>query len=252
MPSEPTRQNQQRYSNWAGFSFFLCWTGLNVALAAGVFRRTPVVAVLLVPTFAHELITAVAFLLRRPLLRQAQGWTPKASAYLASFLMPAFSFVAGHWQPEWMTISPPPLFMAGLALWVLGAYFGLWSLFCLRKAFSIVPQARTLVTGGPYRLARHPVYAGYLLQYAGVLLSHLTGPCVAVFLAWCLAVMVRIRYEEAVLETAFPQYAVYRRRVGVFMPHFPFFPMAAKQIGFAPHAQRDIFRTTLVARNDKP
>jgi protein-S-isoprenylcysteine O-methyltransferase Ste14 len=209
---------RDRRSDWAGFAFFAGWTVINFILAAGVFRRTPAVAILLVPTFVHDAVIALAFLFRKPLRKQAEGWAPRAAAYGATLLVPVFCFVAGRWFPAWMAPSSPSLFTAGIAFWLVGAYLGVWSVIRLRQAFSIVPQARTLVTTGPYRLARHPVYASYLLQYAGVVLSHLTPALVLVYVAWLGVVTVRMSYEESVLSAVFPEYEDYQRRVGRFMP----------------------------------
>jgi protein-S-isoprenylcysteine O-methyltransferase Ste14 len=209
-----------RASDWIGFTCFAAWTCINATLAVGVFRRTPAVACLLIPTFAHEALIAVAFLIRRPLLNQVEGWAPRAVAYAATFLFPAFCFVSSVWQPQWMKPSSPSLFFVGLLLWMIGAYLGLWSLLRLRRAFSIIPQARTLVTDGPYRIARHPIYASYLLQYGGVALSHLTPAATIACLVWAIVVAVRIAYEERILAATFPEYESYRLRVGRFTPRF--------------------------------
>ena len=149
---------------------------------------------------------------------QAEGWAPSLSSYGATFLIPAFCFFAGRWQPAWIQSASAPLVVPGFTLWMVGSSFGLWSLVRLRSAFSIVPQARALVTAGPYRMARHPLYASYVLQYAGMLLSHPTAPLALVFTLWWGLVIVRVRYEEAVLLSEFPEYALYRRQVGRFMP----------------------------------
>ncbi len=206
-------------ADWVGFSWFSFWTLINAVLAIGVSRRAPLVALFLAPTFAHEALIAVAFLARRPLLKQAEGWSPRLAAYVATFLIPAFCFFASQWRPGWMKPSSPAAFATGVVLWNVGAYVGLWSLLRLRRAFSIVPQARMLVTDGPYRIVRHPVYASYLFQYAGVVLSHLNPAMGAAFVIWLVAVLVRVSYEEGVLEAAFPEYKDYRRRVGRFAPH---------------------------------
>jgi protein-S-isoprenylcysteine O-methyltransferase Ste14 len=209
---------RNRRSDWIGFLSFSVWTLVNAATAIGVFRRNPAVAVFLLPTFAHEAVVAVCFLLRKPLLRQIEGWVPRVSAYVATLITPAFYLACSHWFPRWIKSSPLPLLVVGMAFWVVGAYLGTWCVFHLRSAFSIEPQARTLVTNGPYRLARHPVYASYLLQYAGVMLAHLTPATVTVFFLWLVVVTARISYEESVLTAAFPRYEEYRRRVGRFAP----------------------------------
>jgi len=216
----PISARSDRKSDWAGFVCFSLWTAFNVALAVGVFRRAPIAAIFFLPTFAHEALIALSFLMRKPLLKQAEGWAPRLAAYVATFMTPAFFFFSSRWKPEWVHPSPPALFVGGVFLWLVGAYVGLWSLLSLRRAFSIVPQARTLVTRGPYRLARHPVYASYLLQYGGVALSHLSFPLATVFFAWLGIVMLRISHEEKVLAATFPEYAEYRRRVGTFAPRF--------------------------------
>lgn len=218
---------QRRGSDWIGFVCFSLWTGVNAVMAVGLFRRAPGVALFLVPTFAHEALIAIAFLLRKPLLKQAEGWTPRLAAFGATFIMPVFCIVASRWQHGWMQNSVPPIFVAGTLLWLAGAYLGLWSLFRLRAAFSIVPQARTLVTTGPYRVARHPIYASYLLQYGGVVIAYFTPALMLVYLAWFVVMMLRVSYEESVLASAYPEYAEYRRRVGKFGPHFGWHPRAS-------------------------
>src|ERR671925_1308204 len=44
-----------------------------------------------------------------------------------------------------------------------GMVWALYSLSYLRNRFSIVPEARGLVTSGPYRLVRHPIYLGEIV-----------------------------------------------------------------------------------------
>jgi protein-S-isoprenylcysteine O-methyltransferase Ste14 len=105
---------------------------------------------------------------------------------------------------------------AGAILWLAGAVLCLWPLWYLRRSFSLEPEARTLVTSGPYRLARHPIYTVYLLINAGILLRHLTVPFALVLAVWVALLLVRVRYEEGVLASAFPNYPEYRRRVRAF------------------------------------
>jgi protein-S-isoprenylcysteine O-methyltransferase Ste14 len=217
-------------SDLTGFVCFLGLTIFNLSMGASVFLRTPAVAIFLVPTFLHDFVITVAFLVRRPLRKQVEGWIPRIVAYAATFIIPGFAFIAGRWEHGWMKASPQSLYLAGVLLWIIGAYTAGWSLFRLRRSFSIVPQARALVISGPYRFARHPVYTGYVLQYGGLTLAYLTPALWAVFLVWWGILMLRISYEETVLSAAFPEYEAYKRRVGRFMPRIlnRFGPQAEK------------------------
>jgi protein-S-isoprenylcysteine O-methyltransferase Ste14 len=101
-------------------------------------------------------------------------------------------------------------------LWLAGAVLCLLPLWYLRRSFSLEPEARSLVTTGPYRLARHPIYTVYLLINTGILLRHLTLPLAVVLAIWVALLLVRVRYEEGVLAATFPEYPEYRRRVRAF------------------------------------
>jgi len=47
-----------------------------------------------------------------------------------------------------------------------GASLFLWSALSLRDCFSVLPQSRRVVTTGPYRWMRHPMYLAYLIADA--------------------------------------------------------------------------------------
>ena len=65
----------------------------------------------------------------------------------------------------------------------------------------VVRADHRLVEGGPYRILRHPNYAGLLLVMLGTTLA-LQSPLAlaAVLLAWLPALLLRIRAEESALE----------------------------------------------------
>ena len=102
-----------------------------------------------------------------------------------------------------------------------GLAYAVWGLAYLRRSFSIIPEARRLVTGGPYALSRNPLYFGEGLATIGIVLP-VFGPWQAGLLAIFLAAQAtRIVLEERVLAAAFPdEYPAYRRRVPVLVP-FP-------------------------------
>ena len=197
------------------------WVGVLVFTAIGVnlWRQSPEFGLLILPALIQELIVAVSFLLRARATRAARGWLPRVIAYAHTFALMVFLWYAAARHPEWIRATPQlGVRQAGTMLWLIGAVASFWPLWCLRQSFSIEPEARTLVTSGPYRLARHPIYAVYALINAGMLLGHLTVPFASAVVLWFALLLIRVRNEEAVLTAAFPNYEAYRRRVGAFGP----------------------------------
>ncbi|TLN05572.1 isoprenylcysteine carboxylmethyltransferase family protein, partial [bacterium] len=116
--------------------------------------------------------------------------------------------------PFGLLISEPSAAIYGRE-WALDAVFGamsaataltVWGMWALRGSFSITAEARKLVTGGPYRFVRHPVYLGEMLAAAGVTVWRFS-PLSLIILALFIAVQLyRSRVEEEVLARAFPEY----------------------------------------------
>jgi protein-S-isoprenylcysteine O-methyltransferase Ste14 len=102
-----------------------------------------------------------------------------------------------------------------IGLGSLGSLLVLWR---LGRSFSIMPEARRLVTKGPYAWVRHPLYAMEMVTIAG------TAVQFAAPWSWLIAFVVlallwiRSRYEEQVLEMAYPEYGQYRSRTKRFIP----------------------------------
>lgn len=195
-------------SNWVGF---ICFG----ALALITLSKMPAVGILLIPTLALESLVAVSFLIRQPLRAAVRSPHARVAAYGGSFLLLVFLQIARRFYPHWLAPTELVALRAlGTLLWIAGSIWAAYSLWYLRSAFSIEPEARRLITAGPYRVARHPVYTGYLAQYLGMWLLLPTLPFGVALCGWFLLVAERIRHEERVLGSAFPEYADYRRRVG--------------------------------------
>jgi protein-S-isoprenylcysteine O-methyltransferase Ste14 len=65
-----------------------------------------------------------------------------------------------------------PLDIAGIALAIAGAALALWAYRALGAAFTPFPQPRGgIVTTGPYRFLRHPMYVGGIAVFAGASLG---------------------------------------------------------------------------------
>jgi len=150
-----------------------------------------------------ELTAAVFFLLRRPARVTSTSFLAWSATAVASFGMlaarPGGEPVAGL-ETLWATLQLVGWGLAVVCISTLGRSFGL------------VAANRGVVTRGPYRLVRHPIYSCYLLTQTGYLLENPTTRNVAVIFATIVFQLVRIRTEEECLVQD-PEYATYRGQV---------------------------------------
>ena len=82
----------------------------------------------------------------------------------------------------------------------------------LRRSFGLLPANRGIVSDGPYRVARHPIYQGYLSSHLGFLVGNFTTYNLALIAAVAFCQIIRIREEEALLLKD-PKYQAYAGHV---------------------------------------
>jgi len=103
-------------------------------------------------------------------------------------------------------------------LLLAGIIFAICALIFLGRSISLLPEARRLVTRGPYALVRHPLYLGEMVAIAGIALQHLSvWTLLLLVLVWALQFQ-RMKYEEQVLFQSFPEYADYMARTARLVP----------------------------------
>jgi protein-S-isoprenylcysteine O-methyltransferase Ste14 len=157
-----------------------------------------------------------------PRARQAKAGRAPVVANFAAFaaFFPSLLIFSGGSA----TRAALPLALSGSLLALTGAALVLRSRAALGPAWSFVPMADQetgLVTSGPYRLVRHPIYLGLALLAMGEALAFSSCPAFLIVLFGILPTFVwRARAEEKVLDRAFGErYAVYRQRTRLIIPH---------------------------------
>jgi len=122
-----------------------------------------------------------------------------------------------------VALAPPTVRWAGCGLLISGLALRAWSMAILGKSYSRglqVANRQVLVTVGPYRLIRHPGYAGTLLVWIGFTLG--AGSWAAAVVNGVLlgaAYLYRIRVEERMLRTEFgAAYQTYQLRTWRLVP----------------------------------
>jgi protein-S-isoprenylcysteine O-methyltransferase Ste14 len=153
-------------------------------------------------------VLVMAYLFRSAPVNRARG--------LAEIAVP----LGGSALPFLLLLSPPsprvvvnPMLLYGLLWGMAGAtLLTVWGMWTLRRAFSITVEARQLVTGGPYRLVRHPIYCGEILAATAVAAIRLSAVNVVILLLFTLLQLWRTRMEEAKLTDSFPAYREFAGR----------------------------------------
>jgi protein-S-isoprenylcysteine O-methyltransferase Ste14 len=118
----------------------------------------------------------------------------------------------GYW-PFWL----------GAAITVAGLLFAVWARLHLGRNWSrsvTIKEGHELITTGPYRVVRHPIYTGILTGFLGTAIatSQVRGFIVVVlifFVFW-----LKFRMEEQWMRSQFGEtYATYARQTAALVPY---------------------------------
>jgi protein-S-isoprenylcysteine O-methyltransferase Ste14 len=111
---------------------------------------------------------------------------------------------------------------AGIAAQIAAVLLMLWArlTFGLRSFHATAnPTEGGLVTNGPYRFVRHPIYAAILLFLTAGVLSHLSPAIIVLWLVAVAGVAVRIAAEERLVTERYPEYRDYAARTKRLIPY---------------------------------
>ena len=148
----------------------------------------------------------------------AKAWDKVLAPLMAVSVGYPMVVVAGldhryHWSPAFS----PWLNVIGLVLIAFGYAFAAWAL-AENRFFSVVvriqrERGHVVCDTGPYRLVRHPGYAGNLLALFGILLALSSVWTLIPLAVAALITVIRTVLEDRTLQEELPGYRDYARRV---------------------------------------
>jgi protein-S-isoprenylcysteine O-methyltransferase Ste14 len=100
----------------------------------------------------------------------------------------------------------------------IGETFSVYAMLYLGRSFSIFAEARNLVTAGPYRYVRHPLYLGEMVAVWSYTLAYPSRWSLGVLFLFTALQCWRAGVEERKLLEHYPQYAVMREETGFLWP----------------------------------
>jgi protein-S-isoprenylcysteine O-methyltransferase Ste14 len=143
--------------------------------------------------------------------RKARGVEPRISALVGTFLLTVLVMFPRRELSVLAGVVSAVLTLGGNA-------FAVVVLTQLRQSFSIMAEARQLVTAGVYRMVRHPLYLAEEIAAIGVVMQFFS-PWTALILAVQIGFQFRrMRNEEVILAVIFPEYLAYRKKTARILP----------------------------------
>ena len=151
----------------------------------------------------HFIVLGIA--LTRPQAKLRDYSLASSMAVVVAYAYPYAQVIYLRWSPGHVA-SPA----AGLVLVTLAAALSLVSLLTMGRRFGVRPALRGLVTSGPYRFVRHPMYLSYIVADVGYNLQEWNFVTLLLVLVGWMSLVYRIQAEERVLSrhAEWPAYVV--------------------------------------------
>jgi protein-S-isoprenylcysteine O-methyltransferase Ste14 len=187
-----------------------------------------------VTALAFDALTFYSFVVRGPAKSRPQGVAENVFPLLTVFVpvvgftllfVPEVRQYVPGYAPETLArlrgITPLygfDLNMIGFTLGFVGASLSIWAISHLRKSFGLRPAVRTLVTSGPYRRVRHPLYVGEIIHIFGIAILSATPIGLYLFVLAVAMQIGRAKMEERKFLRTVPGYPAYMARTGFLWP----------------------------------
>ena len=190
----------------------LTWLRLSDLMRGTITLLELLQLIALLGSFVLIFLLVYLLLTRRVPELKAKGALPRAVAVCGTFLGNGFLYL----KPVQLSLAAQVL---ADVLIIASAAGSLVTLSRLGASFSLMPEARKLVTSGPYAVIRHPLYFTEMVGVLGLVVQFqqpwalLLGMTVFALQYW------RTVFEERILLAAYPEYVAYRTRTARFIPY---------------------------------
>jgi protein-S-isoprenylcysteine O-methyltransferase Ste14 len=108
------------------------------------------------------------------------------------------------------------------AFLILSIVLVLWAIATMQKSkLRILPEPSpnaTLITNGPYRFIRHPMYTAILLGSVGLLIHQFTWLRISIAIALTIVLLTKLTWEEKMLSRKFEGYEQYSKATSRLIP----------------------------------
>jgi protein-S-isoprenylcysteine O-methyltransferase Ste14 len=104
------------------------------------------------------------------------------------------------------------------ALILIGTVGAVFALARLGRSFSLMAETRQLVTSGPYRFVRHPLYVTEEIAVIGLFMQFASTWTILLLALQIGFQLRRMQNEEAVLTVSFPEYIPYSQTTARLIP----------------------------------
>lgn len=124
----------------------------------------------------------------------------------------------------YIAVSAPVLSSnaAGLLIESTGIFLAIHAIYIVKiRNLNVTPTVKKnseLVTSGPYRIIRHPMYIAQLIAILPLMIDYFSWYRLIALLVLLIIILVKIKYEEKQLIAHFPEYLEYRKKTYKLIP----------------------------------
>jgi len=123
-------------------------------------------------------------------------------------------FLTGPWVARSIFLIVLEILGLGLWLWAFG-------MMLFKKNYGLLPEVgrkHVLITKGPYRFIRHPIYSGMLILALALLLNYFNFLRIFLFLLLLASTILKSDQEEKILVKHFKDYPDYQKKTRRLIP----------------------------------